>query len=302
MPIYKPGEHIKYKEQFCTVIEITLKYGIQEYLKIEYINFKKKEKEKTPETEIITTGQLSLILIDKDIQPKLIPWLKFIDIYNSTINYLNKKKCCSFISLDSKNAEKDIRLYLFKCKLTFNNLNNIERNLKKNQLFSLQLEKITENSFNFITEYYQIISFKTADHICDVFNQNIDFKIKCFAWAYDQFLRKYNSFYVLKKTFKKDFKNFCDDYSKDNSIYLPYVEETIIDIHIDKKSYKTTKFMLEKEKEITDSTIMMFNNEQYDISIEEINDEINNYELFKNLRLVKEQREAVIKQFVINVT
>lgn len=299
MPQYKIGDYIKYNEQFCTVIDITLNCGIQENLKIEYINFKKKEKEKTPETEIISTGKLSLTLIDKDIQPKLIQWLKFTDRYNSTISYLNKKKSCSFISLDSKNAEKDISLYLFKCKLTYNNLNNIERNLKKIQSFSLQLEKITENAFNFITEEYQIISFKTADYICELFNQNIDFKVKCFAWAYDQFLRKYNSFYVLKTTFKKDFKKFCDDYSKDNSIYLPYVEETIIDTHIDKKSYKTTKFMLEKEKEITDSTIEMFNNEQYDISIEEINEEIDKYEHAKTTvdiyKLESEQREAIIK-------
>jgi ATP-dependent exoDNAse (exonuclease V) alpha subunit len=299
MPIYKLGDYIKYNEQFCTVIGITLNCGIQENLKIEYINFKKKEKE----TEIISAGKLSLTLIDKDIQPKLISWLKFTDRYNSTINYLNKKKGSGFTSLDSKNAEKDIRLYLFKCKLSFNNLNNIERTLKKTQSFSLQLEKITENAFAFITEEYQIIRFETVDHICDEFNQNIDFEIKCLAWAYDRFLRRYKSFYVLKTTFKKDFEKFCNDYSQDNSIYLPYVEKTIIDIQIDKntnkktdkKTYKTTRFMLEKEKKITDLTIDLFNDKKYNISIKKLNKEINNYEILNNLNLEKEQKEAVIK-------
>jgi exodeoxyribonuclease V alpha subunit len=197
--------------------------------------------------------------------------------------------------LDSKNAEKDIKTYLFNCKLTFNKLNNIERTLKKRQSFSLQLEKITENAFAFITEEYQIIPFKTADHICDEFNQNIDFEIKCLSWAFDKFLRNYKSFYLLKEKFKNDFKKFCDDYSKDNSIYFPFVEKTIIDIHIDKKAYKTTRFMLEKEKKITDLTIDMFNDKKYNISIEEINKEINNYEILKNLSLEKEQKEAVIK-------
>ena len=112
MPIYKLGDYIKYNEQFCTVIDITLNYGIQENLKIEYIIFKRKEKENPPETEIISTGELSLTLIDKDIQPKLIPWLKFTDRYNNTVSYLNKKKGSVFTSLDSKNAEKDIKTYL----------------------------------------------------------------------------------------------------------------------------------------------------------------------------------------------
>ena len=154
---------------------------------------------------------------------------------------------------------------------------------------------MSEEDLKLIIEAYQRKSF-------ELFNQNIDFKVKCFAWAYDQFLRKYNSFYVLKTTFKKDFKKFCDDYSKDNSIYLPYVEETIIDIHIDKNAYKTTKFMLEKEKIITDLTIDLFNDKPFDISIEEINDEINKFELNQteinnNIKFIlnDEQREAVIK-------
>ena len=300
MTIYKVGDYIKYNDQFYSVIEITVNFGIQENLKLESINFKKKDKEK--ETEIISTGNLTLVLIDKDIQQKLIPWLKFTDRYNNTVSYSNKKKSCSFTQLDSKNAEKDIRLYLIKCKLTFNILNNIERTLKKTQLFSLQLEKITENAFAFITEEYQIISFKTANHICEEFKQNIDFKIKCFSWAYDQFLRKYKSYYVGKNQFKTDFKKFCDDYSKDNSIYFPYVEETIIDIHIDGKPYKTTKFLLGTEKKITDLTIGMFHDKPFDISIDEINDEINNFErqqteLNNNIKFVleREQREAVIK-------
>ena len=33
MPIYKLGDYIKYNEQFCTVIDITLNYGIQENLR-----------------------------------------------------------------------------------------------------------------------------------------------------------------------------------------------------------------------------------------------------------------------------
>jgi len=294
MPTYKVGDYINYEEDFYVVTAITVNFGIQENLKIEYINFKKKEKEKTPETEIISTGHKSLTLIATIIQSKLIQWLKFTDRYNMTIEYLNKKKGSGFTPLDSKNYEKDISLYLFKCKLTSNNLNNIERTLKKTQSVSLQLEKITENAFAFITEEYQIISFDRADHICDEFNQNIDFKIKCVSWAYDQFFRKYKSFYVSKAKFKKDFKKFCDDYSKDNSIYLPYIEKTIIDIHIDKKAYKTTKFMLENEKKITDKTIDMFNDKPFDISIEEINEEIIEHEQ-KRFSLEKEQRESVIK-------
>jgi hypothetical protein len=290
---YKVGDYINYEEEFYVVTSITVNFGIQENLEIEHINFKKKERDK--EKLIISTGKLSLTLIDKEIQPRLIQWLKFTDRYNMTIDYLNKKKGSGFISLEIKNYEKDIKLYLFKSNLTSNNLNNIERILKKTQSFLLQLENITKNAFDFITEEYQIIPFKTADYICGVFNQNIDFKVKCFAWAYDQFLRRYKSFYVPKIQFKNDFKKFCEDYSKDNNKYLPYVEETIIDIFIDKKSYKTTKFLLENEKNITDLTMDMFHDKPFDISIEEINEEIILYQNTKNLILEPEQKESVIK-------
>jgi exodeoxyribonuclease V alpha subunit len=53
--------------------------------------------------------------------------------------------------------------------------------------------------------------------------------------------------------------------------------------------------MLENEKKITDKTIDMFNDKPFDISIEEIEEEIMDYENKKKFSLEKEQGEAVIK-------
>jgi len=294
MLVYKVSDYIKYGEEFYKVLKIEIVQGIQTELEIAPI-IKKKE---DIVTQTVSTCSPSLFLVAKEIQEKLVAYLKFIDRYNSTIRYLNKKTKNKFIYLDVKHAENDIKLYYMKCKLQLNHLNKIERCLKKTQLPVLQLHHIKENAFDFITEEYQLISFEKADHICEEFKQNVDFKIKCLAWSYCLYFKKYNSFYIPKVDFIKDFIKFCQDYSKDNSIYLPYLEQTNIDVFIDGKYYKTTRYLLEKETVITDLTLDLFYDQKYDFTEEELNKEINKYEKSKSLKdkpfiLEPEQIEAV---------
>ena len=295
------GDPIRYDSEYFIIKNI--KYNeIKMPTEIEIGYISKKERK----TEWISPNDIKIKIIDKKLHEKIISYLKFLDRYNTTIFYLLKKKGL-YEALNTNNVEEDIQHYFGRCKLKMNDLNKIERALKKTQCPALQLKNITKNPFNFITEEYQIISFTRADSICEEFKLTIDFEIKCMAWSYDLFIKVNNAFYIPRWKYMADFNKFCKNKSIDVTQYLPFIEKNIIDKIIGGNVYKTTQYLLNKEKEITDLTMDLFYDQQYDITTDKINFEINEYEKDREnqerknkpdkeslFKLETEQRKSVI--------
>jgi hypothetical protein len=238
------GDPIRYNSEYYIIKNI--KYNeIKMPTEIEVGYISKKEKK----MEWISPNDVKIKIIDKKLHEKIISYLKFLDRYNTTIFYLLKKKGL-YEALNTNNVEEDIQHYFGRCKLKMNDLNKIERALKKTQCPALQLKNITKNPFDFITEDYQLISFTRADSICEEFKLTIDFKIKCMAWSYDLFIKVNNAFYIPKWKYMADFNKFCKNKSVDATKYLPFIEKHIIDKTIDGNVYKTTQYLLNKEKDI----------------------------------------------------
>jgi exodeoxyribonuclease V alpha subunit len=295
------GDPIRYDSEYYIIKNI--KYNeIKMPTEIEVGYISKKEKK----TEWISPNDVKIKIIDKKLHEKIISYLKFLDRYNNTIFYLLKKKGL-YEALNTNNVEEDIQLYFGRCKLKINDLNKIERALKKTQCTALQLKNITKYPFDFITEEYQLISFTRADSICEEFKLTIDFKIKCMAWSYDLFIKVNNAFYIPRWKYMSDFNKFCKNKAVDATQYLPFIEKNIIDKTIDGNVYKTTQYLLNREKEITDLTMDLFYDQEYDITRDKINFEIDEYEREREkiekknkpdkeslFKLEPEQRKSVI--------
>lgn len=299
------GDLVKYFDNYYIIDEIVnIKNQILHNYKISYyIPPKKKEQE-----QIIIehhTKNVTFIL-DKKRQQDIKSYLKFRDNYNSTISYINNKKKSDLSYLNINNVERDIENLLYKCSLTINQLKKIGHLFKKTMNSDLHIYNIIINPFYYITESYQLITFNKAEYICLIFELNIDFETKCNAWVYDFFIKKNNSFYVPVWKFENEFKKYCESMEKNVKKYLKYTNKHItIEKNISGKLYKTTKFLLNMEKEITDRTLELFYEQKYDIDKEEINELITEYEIFRNkqkknnkitdeFKLEKEQRKSVI--------
>ena len=288
------GDPIRYDSEYYIIKNIEYN-EIKMPTKIEIGYISKKERK----TEWINPNDIKIKIIDKKLHEKIISYLRFLDRYNTTIYYLLKKGN-NYETLNTKNVEEDIQLYFGRCKLKMNDLNKIERALKKTQCHLLQLVNIIKNPFDFITEEYQLISFTRADSICEEFKLKIEFKIKCIAWSYDLFIKVNNAFYIPRWKYMADFNKFCKNKAVDVTKYLPFIEKNIIDKTIDGNIYKTTQYLLNKEKEITDLTMDLFYDNQYDITDDKINFEIDEYErervkqIKKPFKLESEQRKSVI--------
>jgi exodeoxyribonuclease V alpha subunit len=296
------GDPIQYGENYYIVTDI--KYEsiskLPEVIEIGPIIISKKVEDNIKQW--ISPNDKHVRVIDKKLHESTIGYVRFVGRYNNTIYYLKKKKPNAlFIIISNKNIEDDINILFEKCKLSMKHLNKIENTLKKTQSTLLQIKNITKNPFDFITEEYQLFTFDKADKICDLFKLDIPFEQKSLAWSYDLFIRQNNSFYIERWKYLADYAKFCITKRKDKSLYLPYIEKVIINKTIDGKVYKTTEYLLEKERDITDLTMKMFYDEKYDFSIEEINEEIKEYEkergklLDKKFVLEQEQKESVIK-------
>lgn len=294
------GDLVKYFDNYYIIDEIiNIKNQILPNYKISYyIPPKKKEQEQI----IIEHHNKNVIFIlDKKRQQDIKLYLKFRDNYNSTISYINNKKNSDLSYLNINNVERDIENLLYKCGLTINQLKKIGHVFKKTMNSDLHIYNIIINPFYYITESYQLITFNKAEYICLIFELNIDFETKCNAWVYDFFIKKNNSFYVPVWKFEKEFKKYCENMEKNVKKYLNYTNRHItIQKNISGKLYKTTNFLLNMEKEITDRTLELFYEQTYDIDKEEINELINKYEIKRNkedskfIKLEKEQRKSVI--------
>ena len=83
---HNKGELIKYKNIYYIISNITLQCEQINY-HLDFVN-----KTLTKNEKIISCEDKNIISIDKKAQEKIISFLKFMDRYNSTISYLNKKK------------------------------------------------------------------------------------------------------------------------------------------------------------------------------------------------------------------
>jgi len=241
--------------------------------------------------------------IPQFLQEKLLTFLKFVDRYNTTINYLNKKTSNEFKYLNYDECEKLMNELMIICKFNINQLSRIEYTLKKTQNPSFELDNITKNPFGFITQELQLITFDKAEKIANEFNLCIDFKVKCEKWSYCLFSEE-KTFYIRNFIFSDKFKKFCESRNEQNhNTYLYFIENNVIINKIIKgKEYKTTQYLLNLERTMTDMTMDLFYDKEYDIPEEEIRDEINNFEKMRRLEknnpqycLETEQKESVIK-------
>jgi|694.fasta_scaffold38142_6 exodeoxyribonuclease V alpha subunit len=195
-----------------------------------------------------------------------------------------------------------------RCKLTINQFYEIEKTGKKTKNKDLEIKNIIINPFLFITEEFQLFTYEKADFISREYRLHIKDETRLKAWSYCYFLKLNNSFYVLKTKYMKDIENF----TKKQSIYLDKkllqnIENTIIDKSINGKIYKTTLYLLNLERKITDDTIksFYFNNEN-EIDDIQINKYIQEYEniqqktLKNQFRLEIEQKEAIINAIQYN--
>ena len=288
------GELVKYFKDYYFIKNIIFDDNLK--YEIDYVN------KNNSESKIIDAYHSKLTTIEKQKQEKTISYLKFSDRYNSSVNYLNKKTSSRFIFLDIDDVEKNIEILFERCKLKMCQLNKIEKKLKKSQKLNLQLHFIYKNPFNFITEEYQLIPFEKAELICNEFDLSIDFKIKCKAWSYDLFLNKYKTYFIIKSKYNDCFKKFCENRNENCNNYFDFINSFIVSKKIEGTNYITTNYLLNKEKDMTDLMIDLFNGEEFEFDEDKINSLINKFEIkTRNERnnieysLEEEQRKAVIK-------
>jgi hypothetical protein len=293
-------ELIKYKKGYYMIKNITCGNDCIPIYELDYAN---KFYDKTiQKIESIKSNDPGIQNIQSYLQEKLLSFLKFVDRYNLTISYLNKKNLGAYQFLDCSDIENIMDDLIVRCKLSSNQLSKIEHTLKKTRNPAFQIHLITQKPFDFITQELQLITFDKAEKISAEFNLQVDFKIKCEKWTYCLFNEE-KTFYIRKFKYVDKFKKFCESKNETESKYLHYIENNvIIDKIIEGKEYKTTNRLLEMEREMTDTVMDLFYDIKYDIQTEEIQQEINKFEdkqRFKthnpSYTLEEEQKNSVIK-------
>ena len=227
-------------------------------------------------------------------------YLKFCDRYNRTIRFLRKKGIiCELLEYDIINVTNDILNYIKQCKLTINKLNQIALYLKKTRNPIFQINNIIKNPYDFIQEEMQLITFEKAEKINEEYQLNIPFEIRCIKWPID-LIRRYNSFYIPSSQFYEEFVNYCKGTGEIYDRYIDIINTVIIDKEINKKNYKTTSYLLNLEKEMTDQILELFYDKTYLINEEELDIEIHKYELLRgsHFELEPEQKLSIKNTFI----
>jgi hypothetical protein len=177
-------------------------------------------------------------------------------------------------------------------------LNKIEHTLKKNQSYELEIKNLYINPFNFITQDFQILTYDKCEKICNELSLNIDFKIKIEKWSYDLFLRVKKSIYLTVSIYNKELKKFCEQRQQNHNNFLEFINKIIIDKKINGEIYKTTEYLINIEKTCSDLVMDLYYDKKYDISIDKLNQYINEYEHSKQFTLESEQRTGVINAII----
>jgi len=299
---YDKGELIKYKDTYYEISNILLDSKKISIYELSSINKNKKDSK----TITVESTDKNITGIYKKDQEKILSYLKFVDRYNSTISFLNKKKNNTYTYLDSKNIHENMDHFFTRCKLKMPQLNKIEHTLKKTHQNSLQIENIYKNPFNFITQEYQLITYDKAEKICYEYLLKINFNIKLEKWSYDLFLSEKKTFYIPKWLYIKEMEKFCNDRKENSRNFLEYIDKTVIDKKIGKDKfgndmiYKTTEYLLNFEKKMTDLIMDLYYDKEYDIEEEEILKIIKMYEEKKSKEkkidfiLENEQKKSVV--------
>ena len=147
---HSKNELIKYKNIYYVIGNMSLDINLPIY-ELNYVNSGFNKSKKKFCLKIQSTDK-NIISIDKKNQEKTISYLKFLDRYNSTVNYLNKKTGKIFDLLNYKTVDKDMDNLFDKCRLRINQLDKISNTMKKCQELNIQIKFIIINPFNFITQ------------------------------------------------------------------------------------------------------------------------------------------------------
>ena len=298
---HSKNELIKYKNIYYVIGNMSLDINLTIY-ELNYVNSGFNKSKKKFCLKIESTDK-NIITIDKKNQEKTISYLKFLDRYNSAVNYLNKKTGKTFDLLNYKTVDKDMNTLFNRCKLRINQLDKICNTLKKCQDLKIQLKFMEINPFNFITQDFQLITYKKAEEICNEYLLTIDFKIKLEKWTYDLFLREKKTFYLQKWLYEQEMEKFCR-YRQENHIkFKTFIKTIVIEKKIDGTIWVTTAYLLGVEKDMTDLMMELFYKDSYDIPEDKINQLICIYEerkrkseaKFKSFSLEPEQKTSVIK-------
>lgn len=238
-------------------------------------------------------------ICDKKQKQKLKTIIKFINNYNNTINYLIRRGTrCDILNENDINT---ILKLLTECKIKTQNLYKINYHLKKTQNPQFELMNIILHPFNFITNEIYLITFNNAENIMNIYNLNIKFELIYTAWIYYTINSNNNSFYMEEWKFNKECKKFCKEREKNNLNYILYINSLIIKKYINKKFYITTKFLLNKEKVMTDLIIDLF----IENADENIDDNvlskykimINLYERARSIQLTRDKKKETVFKF-----
>ena len=289
---------IKYDKNYYIIKNITCHNNIPVY-ELDYPN---KFYEKKYKINNILSNDTDIHNIPTELQEKVMSFLKFVDRYNTTINYLNKKTSEEYHPIENHNVETIMSELMVKCKFTINQLSKIEHTLKKTHNSHFQIHLITTDPFGFITPEVQLITFDKAEKIANDYNIPVEFKTRCEKWSYCLFTDE-KTFYIPKYKFYEKLAKFCKDRNKEDKKYLRFLEKNvIIDKIIDGKHYKTTKYLLEMEQTMTNMMLDMYYEKEYEITEETILFEIRKFEEKRRLELNKpnysleeEQIKSVIK-------
>jgi hypothetical protein len=301
----KKDDIIKYNNEYFIVLNISPDKKTYE---INYIKSKK------PKTESKFVKENDVICSNTKIQQqKILTYLKFVDRYNLSIKWLNDD--FNLLSDKANNVDKDMQKIFDVCRLQMKDLNKIHYSLKKTTQKTLQLHYLFINPFKyFITEQYQCIPYKSAEHINYVLELNIDFKHQLQSWCYDFFLRKNNTFYIKQEKFYKDITTFCIEKKQSSNIrsLLTYIKtNVIIEKTIKNGIYITSNYFLNFEKTMTDLMLDLFHEKTYNIPVDKITRFIEEYEIeefnttknnnkteMEMFKLENEQKDAVIQSII----
>ena len=252
---------------------------------------------------IIDICDYKITHIDKNLQGKMRKMAFFMQRYNQVVKNLNRK---SHLSTDpfSEITISILDATLEKCHLNIRSIENLPMALKKIKSTTLQLANLTKNPFEFIRPDLQIISYKKAAEICELLKLNIPFSIKLEKWSYDLMHSK-NTFYYEARDFYTKFSEFCKSHQCNRDIYLEELNTYVIHKVIDGKQYKTTEFLLNVEKQMTDMMMELFYDKKYNIPQVKILELVSQFETIKRFTLSEEQKTAVVssitnKFYIIN--
>ena len=298
---HSKNELIKYKNIYYVIGNMSLDINLPIY-ELNYVNSGFNKSKKKFCLKIQSTDK-NIISIDKKNQEKTISYLKFLDRYNSTVNYLNKKTGKIFDLLNYKTVDKDMDNLFDKCRLRINQLDKISNTMKKCQELNIQIKFIIINPFNFITQDYQLLTYERAEKICTEYELNIDFKINLEKLKYCLFLNDKKTFYLPKWLYEQEMEKFCR-YRQENHIkFKTFIKTIVIEKNIDKTIWVTTTYLIGVEKDMTDLMMELFYKDSYDIPEDKINQLVCIYEerkrksgsRFTSFSLEPEQKTSVIK-------